>query len=136
MTSIMGDMEEINDLANEIKGVEPIENFHASIESSSKLYIYYCIGEEETEKALDIDVDSTKGYAATRDEPGCPDEAEITKVYGLSIQEDHAFNEWLKSNDLETDLLTALAEDAAADECDAADYKRDCMRDDLITENM
>ena len=115
---------------------QEIENFHASIEGADKLYIYYCIGENEVEKVLDIEVDSCDGYPATRHEPECPPEAEITKVFGMSIQEEHAFDKWSLENDLEPELLEALGEQAAADEMDAADYYYEQMRDRKIEEMM
>ncbi len=97
------------DLAPE--GALQITDFGVRIISRTEAEIYYDIEGQATSSIVDINVEYEPAEAATYDCPAIPARAEIIDVFGLSVQERHAYDKFMADNDLEEELLYCIEGD-------------------------
>ena len=89
-------------------GVIPITDFGVIVKSRYELDIYYNIGDQEISAIVDIDIEYWPYEPMGRDYPGCPASVQVIDIFGLSVAEHHAFDEWSLDNDLEAAILEAI----------------------------
>lgn len=116
----------------------PIENFSITIEAIDKASIYYTRNGEDFEQDIEIEVDYTAGEKASRDHPGSPEEAEITEMFGLSIEERHHWDLYMaeRGADVELEIFKVVFDEIAGNIADEADYRYEQMKDRKIEEMM